>query len=73
MAGVAGIAATMSTPDRKGACLARARACRERAESDPANHDYWVNEAVKWLERAVAPVGHVVITVEETAKATPSD
>ena len=37
--------------DRKEACLAQALACRDQAAVDPANHDYWIDEAVKWLER----------------------
>jgi hypothetical protein len=39
--------------DHKAACLAEAAACRIKAEADPANRDYWVDEAIKWLERAV--------------------
>ncbi len=41
------------TMDRKAACLAQATACRAKAEADPANRDYWVDESIKWLERAV--------------------
>jgi hypothetical protein len=41
------------TIDRKAACLAQATACRAKAEADPANCDYWVDESIKWLERAV--------------------
>ena len=73
MAGITRLAPSMSAPDRKQACLGQARACREKAETDPANRDYWIDEAIKWLERAVAPVGHIVITLEETVKLTPSD
>jgi hypothetical protein len=39
--------------DHKAACLAEAAACRIKVEADPANRDYWVDEAIKWLERAV--------------------
>jgi hypothetical protein len=63
----------MSGPDRKGVCLAQARAFQQRAETDPLNCDYWSNEATKWLERAAAPVGRVVITIEETIKIAPVD
>ncbi|MBR0722760.1 hypothetical protein [Bradyrhizobium manausense] len=50
--------------DRKAACLLQAAACRERAAADPLNHDYWVDEAIKWLELAHAPATPVVVTIE---------
>lgn len=50
--------------DRKTACLAQASACREKAEADPANSDYWIDESIKWLERAVAPPDGVAIFYE---------
>ena len=45
--------------DRKAACLAQAAACRVKAEADPANRDYWVDESIKWLERAIDTRGHL--------------
>jgi hypothetical protein len=50
--------------DRKAACLAQASACREKAEADPANSDYWIDESIKWLERAVTPTDRVAISFE---------
>jgi hypothetical protein len=50
--------------DRKTACLAQASACREKAEADSPNRDYWINEATKWLERAATSTGGVAITYE---------
>lgn len=52
--------------DRKTACLAQASACREKADADPANRDYWVNESIKWLELAGTPAGSVAISYEGT-------
>ncbi|WP_152535836.1 hypothetical protein [Bradyrhizobium sp. Ai1a-2] len=50
--------------DRKAACLAQADACRARAQSDPANSDYWIEESIKWLERAIDPTGGLSMTFE---------
>ena len=50
--------------DRKAACLLQAAVCREQAMADPLNHDYWVDEAIKWLELAHAPATPVVVTIE---------
>jgi hypothetical protein len=47
--------------DGRAACLAQATACRVKAEADPANRDYWVDESIKWLERAV----HTTFEVDE--------
>ncbi|QOZ46144.1 hypothetical protein XH89_23695 [Bradyrhizobium sp. CCBAU 53340] len=54
----------MTAVDRRAACLMQAAACREQAASDPLNHDYWVDETIKWLELAHAPASQVVVTVE---------
>jgi hypothetical protein len=41
MAGISGSArAEVKTMNRKNACLARAAACREKAEADLQHHDY---------------------------------
>ena len=50
--------------DRKKACLARAAACRERAEADAQNHDYWMEEATRWLDVAQGSTGPVAVTFE---------
>ena len=52
------------TVDRRTACLAQATACRVKAEADPANRDYWVNESIKWLERAIDRDIRLVVTLE---------
>ncbi|MET3333517.1 MULTISPECIES: hypothetical protein [Bradyrhizobium] len=41
--------------DRRTACLHQADAFREKAIADPEQHDRWVNEAIKWLERRWKP------------------
>ncbi|MBV8921801.1 hypothetical protein [Bradyrhizobium sp.] len=65
MAGISGTAlAEVKAMDRKHACLARAAACRERAEADPQNHDYWMQEAIRWLDLAQGPTGPVAVTFE---------
>jgi hypothetical protein len=50
--------------DRKAACLAQADACRARAQADPENSDHWIEESIKWLERAIDPTGGVSMTFE---------
>jgi hypothetical protein len=32
-------------------CLAQASMCREKAQADPARYDYWIDQAVVWLQR----------------------
>ena len=34
-------------------CIAQADACREKAQSDPARYNYWIDEAAIWLQRAI--------------------
>jgi hypothetical protein len=38
-------------------CLARASACRAKAQADPTQYDHWIDEAVVWLQRA-DEIGH---------------
>jgi hypothetical protein len=57
--------------DRKAACLAQAAACRARAEADPVNRDYWVDESIKWLERAVQTGGRLMVIFEDNDAAAP--
>jgi hypothetical protein len=33
-------------------CLVQASICREKAQADPARYDYWIDQAVVWLQRA---------------------
>jgi hypothetical protein len=33
-------------------CIAQAAICRANAQADPAHHDYWIDEAIGWLQRA---------------------
>jgi hypothetical protein len=50
--------------DRRAACLAQADACRAKAQADLANSDHWIEESIKWLERATDPTGGLSITFE---------
>jgi hypothetical protein len=35
-------------------CIAQAAICRKKARADPAHHDYWIDEAIVWLQRAIS-------------------
>ncbi|UPJ45506.1 hypothetical protein IVB40_16540 [Bradyrhizobium sp. 40] len=50
--------------DRRTACLHQADAFREKAIADPEHHDQWIDEAIKWLERAMEARCRAVVTVE---------
>ncbi|OKO80979.1 hypothetical protein AC629_26250 [Bradyrhizobium sp. NAS80.1] len=50
--------------DRRTACLHQANAFREKAIADPEHHDQWIDEAIKWLERAMEASCRAAITVE---------
>ncbi|MDH2342058.1 hypothetical protein QCM77_12730 [Bradyrhizobium sp. SSUT18] len=50
--------------DRRTACLHQADAFREKAIADPEQHDKWIDEAIKWLERAMEASYRAVVTVE---------
>ena len=50
--------------DRRTACLHQADAFRERAIADPEHHDEWIDEAIKWLERAMEAGRRAAVTVE---------
>jgi hypothetical protein len=39
-------------------CLAQASVCRERAQSDPVHYDFWIDEAIVWLQRAIGASHH---------------
>ena len=34
-------------------CLAQASMCREKAQADPVRNDYWIDQAIEWLQRAM--------------------
>jgi hypothetical protein len=38
--------------DRRKACLAQVKMCRERAAADPGRREFWLAEAAKWQRRA---------------------
>ena len=50
--------------NRKAACLSRAAACRAQATADPLNHDFWVDETIKWLELAHVPASRMIVTID---------
>jgi len=50
--------------DRRSACLHQANAFREKAIADPEHQDQWVDEAIKWLERAMEAGRRAAITVK---------
>ncbi|WP_049820068.1 hypothetical protein [Bradyrhizobium japonicum] len=50
--------------DRRTACLHQADAFREKALADPEHHDQWIDEAIKWLERAMEAGRRAAIAVE---------
>ncbi|OAF17827.1 hypothetical protein [Bradyrhizobium neotropicale] len=52
--------------DRRTACLKQADAFREKAIADPAHHDQWIDEAIKWLELAMEASRRVAVTIEAT-------
>lgn len=53
-----------SRVDRRTACLNHADAFREKAIADPAHHDEWIDEAIKWLEYAMEAGRRVAVTFE---------
>ncbi|RQH16229.1 hypothetical protein [Bradyrhizobium sp. RP6] len=57
--------------DRRTACLHQADAFREKALADPEHHDQWIDEAIKWLERAMEASCRAVITVAEDGNDVP--
>jgi hypothetical protein len=50
--------------DRRTACLHQANAFREKALADPEHHDEWIDEAIRWLERAMEASCRAIVTVE---------
>lgn len=45
-------------------CLTEASACREKAQADPARYDYWIDQAVVWLQRAIQARHESAVTHE---------
>jgi hypothetical protein len=42
-------------------CLVQASMCREKAQADPMRYDYWIDQAIVWLQRAMqASLGNAV-------------
>jgi hypothetical protein len=56
---------------RREACLAQAAVCREKAEADAVNQDFWISEAIRWLELAINPAGHAAVSAESSAPKIP--
>jgi hypothetical protein len=48
----------------RDAYLKNAADCREKAKTDPAHADYWTDEAIIWLQRAIETGGDRAITYE---------
>jgi hypothetical protein len=38
---------------RRQECIAKASICRKNAQGDPTRHDYWIDEAIAWHQRAI--------------------
>ena len=38
--------------DSRSERIARAALCVDRMKTDPARREYWINETIRWLERA---------------------
>jgi hypothetical protein len=45
-------------------CIDQVSICREKAQADPARRDYWIDEAVVWLQRSIEARGGVAVTYE---------
>jgi hypothetical protein len=39
--------------NQRDECITQASICREEAKVDPARYDYWIDQAVVWLQRAI--------------------
>jgi hypothetical protein len=50
--------------DRKTACITQAAVCRKNAKTDPEHQEYWIDETIKWLERAIGRSGGVAVSYE---------
>ena len=45
-------------------CLAQASICRQKAQADPVHYDYWIDEAIVWLQRAIGTSDKKAVTHE---------
>jgi hypothetical protein len=52
--------------DRKTACITQAAVCRKNAKTDPEHQEYWIDETIRWLERAIGRPGDVAVSYEVT-------
>jgi hypothetical protein len=43
--------------DSREECLKQAADCREKVKTHPEQHDFWINEAMIWTERAAQARG----------------
>ena len=50
--------------DRKTACVAQASVCREKAQTEPERQEYWIDESIRWLERAIERSGNSAVSYE---------
>ena len=50
--------------DRKAACITLASVCREKARTEPERQEYWVDESIRWLERANERSGDIAVSYE---------
>jgi len=45
-------------------CMAQASICRQKAQADPEQYDYWIDEAIVWLQRAISTGHKKAVTYE---------
>ena len=50
--------------DRKAACITLASVCREKARIEPERQEYWIDESIRWLERAIERSGNSAVSYE---------
>jgi hypothetical protein len=50
--------------DRKAACITLASVYRERARTEPERQEYWIDESIRWLERAIERSGNIAVSYE---------
>ena len=48
--------------DRKATCIAQASVCREKARTEPERQEYWIDESIRWLERAIVRSGDIAVS-----------
>ena len=50
--------------DRKAACITLASVCREKARTEPDREEYWIDESITWLERAIERSSNTPVSYE---------